>query len=79
MASIGFNVRIFQNVTIGSRYFNGDYPVIQNNVDIGPGAIILGNVCIGNFAKIGANSVVLNDVPDHATAVGVPARILHSN
>jgi serine O-acetyltransferase len=47
-------------------------------VDIGAGAKILGSVTIGNHAKIGANAVVLCDVPDGATAVGLPAKIIES-
>lgn len=52
------------------------YPIIGDNVIIGTGARILGNVRIGNNVKIGANSVVLTDIPDNCLAVGVPARII---
>ncbi|MFD1029476.1 serine O-acetyltransferase [Paraburkholderia sabiae] len=51
-------------------------PVIQNDVLIGAGACVLGPVTIGRGARIGANAVVLTDVPENATAVGNPARIL---
>ncbi len=50
-------------------------PVIGNNVDIGTGAKVLGNIRIGNNVVIGANAVVLTDVPDDSVAVGVPAII----
>jgi len=50
-------------------------PSIGNNVDIGAGAKLLGNIKIGNDVVIGANAVVLVDVPDHSLAVGVPAVI----
>jgi acetyltransferase-like isoleucine patch superfamily enzyme len=50
-------------------------PKICGHVDIGAGAKILGRVRIGNHARIGANAVVLHDVPDGKTAVGIPARI----
>lgn len=52
------------------------YPIIGDNVIIGTGARILGNVRIGNNVKIGSNSVVLTDIPDNCLAVGVPARII---
>ena len=72
---IGRNVTIYQHVAVAS-----DNPrqltVIEDNVVIGAGAVILNNVHIGKGAKIGANAVVVCDVPEGATAVGVPARIL---
>lgn len=74
-AVIGSNVRIDQHVTIGGRVGPGT-PIIGNNVRIGAGAKVLGGVRIGNNALIGANAVVIQDVPDNATAVGVPARII---
>jgi serine O-acetyltransferase len=81
-ARIGSNVMILQNTTIGMRRFEDDehsptsYPDIGDNVVICSGAAILGGVRIGNKVNIGANSVVLHDVPDHCTAVGAPAKIL---
>ncbi|MDX1921770.1 MAG: serine acetyltransferase [Alphaproteobacteria bacterium] len=74
---IGKNVSINQNVTLGRRDSDetGD-PIIGDNVAINSGAVIVGAIKVGNHAKIGANSVVLKDVPDHATAVGVPAHIV---
>ena len=72
-AEIGPNCLIFQQVTIGHR--NGGLPSIEGHVDIGAAAKILGGVNIGAHAAIGANSVVLVDVPASSTAVGVPAII----
>jgi serine O-acetyltransferase len=74
-ARIGMNCLIHQQVTIGLIDETG-LPIIGSHVDIGTGAKILGPVTIGNYAKIGANAVVLCDVPAGATAVGIPARIL---
>ncbi len=74
---IGENVRIDQEVTIGIRWDEKTAPIIGNNVRIGAGAKVLGSIRVGNNARIGANAVVLTDVPDGATAVGVPARIIH--
>lgn len=71
-ASIGPNCLIFQQVTIGMRGSEG-LPIIGGHVDIGAGAKILGAAHIGSHALIGANAVVLTDVPDNHVAVGVPA------
>jgi serine O-acetyltransferase len=76
---IGNNVRIDQQVTIGIRWDEKVAPVIGDNVRIGAGAKVLGSIRIGNNARIGANAVVLTDVPDGATAVGVPAKIIHKH
>ena len=65
---------IYQNVTLG----NGMGPKVGKNCIIGTGACLLGNIKIGDNVKIGANSVVLNDVPDNCTVVGIPARIIKS-
>lgn len=73
-SSIGPNCLIFQQVTIGSR--NGGVPHIGGHVDFGAGAKVLGPITVGEHAVIGANAVVLTDVPAHASAVGIPARIL---
>lgn len=74
-AVIGPNCLLFQQVTIGTRDNEGT-PVLGGHVDVGAGAKIIGNVRIGDHAKIGANSVVLHDVPEGATVVGIPARIV---
>jgi serine O-acetyltransferase len=71
---LGPNCRVFQQVTMGTGSRPG-LPVIGAHVDIGAGAKILGGVKIGDFAIIGANAVVISDVPAGATAVGVPAII----
>ena len=79
-AHIGKNVTILQQVTIGGNpaTFDGSSPVskaatIGDNVIIGTGAKIIGNVNIGNNVVIGANAVVVSDIPDNMIAVGVPA------
>ena len=75
---IGNDVVIYQQVTLGGvRTSKGKrHPTIGNNVVIGAGAKILGNIYIGDDAKIGANSVVVKNVPFSATAVGIPARVI---
>ena len=79
-AVIGRNCNISQGVTIGraNRGRNKGYPVIGDNVYIGPGAVIAGSVRIGNDVAIGANCVVTMDIPDHSVVVGVPGRIISS-
>ncbi len=73
---IGKNCTLRQGVTIGNRVADGPVPVIGDDVDFGAYAQVLGDVRIGNGCHIGAMSVVLCDVPDGATAVGVPARVI---
>lgn len=77
-AVLGDDCIIRQGVTIGNRYMDRplEAPVIGHRVNIGAGAKILGAVHIGDDAEIGANAVVLKDVPAGAVAVGVPARII---
>lgn len=74
-AVIGNNCMIMQQVTIGMTA-NGEAPTIGNDVYIGAGAKILGKIHVGDGARIGAQTVVLSDVPAHSTAVGIPARII---
>jgi serine O-acetyltransferase len=76
LTEIGSGTSLGPFVTIGLLSGNYQGPVIGRHVSIGTGAKILGPVRIGNNARIGANSVVLQDVPDGATAVGAPARII---
>lgn len=78
--TIGRYCTICQQVTIGGG--NSKYPglpVIGDNVYIAKGAIVFGGVKIGNNVTIGANAVVNTDIPDNATAAGVPAKVLHIN
>lgn len=70
-ARLGSRVKIRQQVTIGSGH-----AVIGDDVEFGAGAKVIGSVRIGNRAKIGANAVVIHDIPDDATAVGVPAKVV---
>ena len=73
-ARIGPNCLLLQQVTIGSDGHGA--PTLLGHVDVGAGAKILGKVTIGAHVKIGANAVVRCDVPERATAVGIPARII---
>lgn len=70
---IGKGTIIYHNVTIGGREKKG-HPIIGENVYIGTGACILGGVTVGDNSKIGANAVVLKDVPPNSTVVGIPAK-----
>lgn len=76
---IGDDSIIRQGVTLGNRYLDQllAAPVLGRGVNVGAGAKIFGAVTIGDQANIGANAVVLVDVPAGATAVGVPAKIIH--
>jgi serine O-acetyltransferase len=74
-AVIGDRVRFYGSNTVGTAKDNG-YPTIENDVVVGAGARILGPVRVGAGARIGANAVVLTDVPPGSVAVGIPARII---
>lgn len=75
-ARFGDNCRIRNGVVVGLKNVEEiAAPIIGNNVDIGAGAKVLGNIKIGNNVMIGANAVVICDVPDNSIAVGVPASI----
>jgi serine O-acetyltransferase len=79
-ASFGDNCIIRNGVTIGLKNIDEkSAPVFGNNVNIGAGAKILGDITIGDNVDIGANAVVLQDVPAGSLAVGVPARIIRKN
>ena len=76
-AVFGDDCVVRNGVTVGLRYTGkSGSPVIGNRVDIGAGAKILGSISIGDDVAIGANAVVLIDVPNNSIAVGVPARVL---
>ncbi len=79
-AEIGDDCTIFQGVTLGGtgKERGKRHPTLCSGVLVGAGAKILGNVVIGDNAKIGANSVVLTDIPPNATAVGIPAKVVKS-
>jgi serine O-acetyltransferase len=77
---IGDDVLLYQGVTLGGtgKEKGKRHPTVGNNVVIGTGAKILGNIRIGNHTKVGAGSVVIRSVPDNSTVVGVPARVVRS-
>ncbi len=77
-SAIGDDSIIRQGVTLGNRYLEHPYdaPLLGKQVNVGAGAKIFGKVSIGDKANIGANAVVLQDVPSAVTAVGIPAKIL---
>jgi serine O-acetyltransferase len=74
-ARVGDRVRFYGSNTIGTAKDDG-YPVLEEDVWVGAGARILGPIRIGARARIGANAVVLSDVPADGVAVGIPARVL---
>jgi len=76
-AIIGDDVTLYQGVTLGGtgKEKNKRHPTIGNNVVIGAGAKILGNITIGDDSYVGANAVVIKDVPANSTVVGVPGRL----
>lgn len=75
-STIGADVSLRQGVTIGNRYDDFDCPVVADGADFGAYSAALGAIHVGANAKIGAHAVVLTSVPDGATAVGNPARLL---
>lgn len=77
-AVIGDHVSMYQGVTLGgvSSEKGKRHPTVGDHVVIGANATVLGNINIGNFVRIGAGSVVLRDVPDHSTVVGVPGKVV---
>ncbi len=80
-ASIGGNVTIYHDVTLGGTSWQEGvrHPQVQDEVIIGAGAQILGPITIGKGARIGANAVVVRPVAENATMVGIPAREVHAS
>lgn len=81
-AEVGNNVTMYHGVTLGG--IGGEpntkrHPTVEDDVIIGAGSKILGPITIGRGAKIGANAVVLKDVPPYTTAVGMPAKVVKEN
>lgn len=79
-AEIGDYVTLFQGVTLGGtgKERGKRHPTLGNHVVVGAGAKILGGITIGDNVKIGANSVVLKNVPPNSTVIGVPGRVIKS-
>jgi serine O-acetyltransferase len=77
-AEIGNNVTLYHGVTLGGTTWNKGkrHPTIEDNVIVGAGAAILGNIRIGHNSKIGSGSVVNREVPPNSTVVGIPGRIV---
>lgn len=78
-AEIGDDVMLYQGVVLGGTSWTRGkrHPTIEDHVVIGAHAVVLGPVTIGKCSKIGAGSVVINDVPSHSTVVGIPGKVLH--
>jgi serine O-acetyltransferase len=81
--SIGANATVFQGATLGAKYLAFDFdnssrPMVGDNVTIGSGAKVLGGITIGSNSIVGANSVVVSDVPSDCLVVGIPAMIKKS-
>jgi len=80
-AEIGDDVTLYHGVTLGGTSWKEGkrHPTLKDNVVIGAGAKVLGPITIGKGGKVGSNSVVVKDVPDNATAVGIPGKIVNPN
>ncbi|RLA08575.1 MAG: serine O-acetyltransferase [Gammaproteobacteria bacterium] len=78
-AIIGDDVTIYHGVTLGGTSWNKGkrHPTLEDNVVIGAGAKILGPITLGKKSRVGSNSVVVRDVPEYATCVGIPGRIVN--
>ncbi|KEH99235.1 serine O-acetyltransferase EpsC [Clostridium massiliodielmoense] len=78
-AEVGDNVTLYHGVTLGGtgKDKGKRHPTVGNNILIGSGAKILGPINIGDNSKVGANSVVLKDVPEGSTVVGIPGKVVH--
>jgi serine O-acetyltransferase len=75
---IGDYVLLYQGVTLGGTTLSHEkrHPTVQDHVVIGAGAKVLGAITIGEGSRVGANSVVVKDVPPHSTVVGIPGKIV---
>lgn len=75
---IGDDCLLYQGVTLGGsgKEKGKRHPTLGNNVLVGSGAKILGSFKVGDYSRIASNAVVLNEIPDHATAVGAPAKVV---
>ena len=80
-AIIGDDCTLYHGVTLGGTTWKKGkrHPTLKNNVVIGAGAKILGPITIGNNSKVGSNAVVVSDIPNDSTAVGIPAKIIESD
>jgi serine O-acetyltransferase len=80
-AEIGDDVLLYQGVTLGGtgKEHGKRHPTLGNGVVVGTGAKVLGSIRVGNNAKIGAGSVVIHPVPDNATVVGIPGKVVRSS
>lgn len=80
-AEIGDNVMLYHGVTLGGtgKDKNKRHPTLEDNVMIGAGTIVLGPVTIGKHSKIGAGSVVIQDIPENVTAVGSPVMVVRKD
>ena len=76
---IGDDVLIYQGVTLGGtgKEHGKRHPTLEDNVIVGAGAKVLGNLTIGKNSRIGAGSVVVEDIPENSTVVGIPGRVVH--
>ena len=77
-AIVGENTLIYQGVTLGgtSQLRKKRHPTLGKNVVVGVGAMVIGDITVGDGSKIGAGSVVINSVPPHATVIGIPGRVV---
>jgi serine O-acetyltransferase len=77
---IGDDVLLYQGVTLGGtgKEKGKRHPTLHDHVVVGTGAAVLGNIVVGEYARIGAGSVVINPVPPHSTVVGIPGRVVRS-
>jgi serine O-acetyltransferase len=77
-ARVGRRVTISPQVVLGGRCGHGGVPLVEDDVHIGVGAKVLGPITLGTGSRIGANAVVIEDVPPHTAVAGVPARVVRA-